>query len=441
MNIANAIAVSFTFSILFTGLTAKRDFAVFLRIFITSATMYMIFLILGITSYLNLPLALFVTFIGKEADKPYLHTVFKSFTAMTMLTLFVTTLGSLFFAFLPNFMQSAEFDFLMSFLSIVFGLFVFMVIKKKGLLVKFNKIFNHSGLLKKCIAAEVALLALISLILPLVLAVSRNNFMFSLYYAMFSVSAVFIAYLTYQLMTAETKIIYAEQLKRFEEINGRLIKEKYNDIIGLTHYYNKLYEMLGGYIASEDWQGLESYFNKYIQPLHKEHIKSGFVLPKLDLVEMKLIKNLLFDAAVKARYVYNTEILIDIDGCITLGYMHEMDLFIILNEWLSNAFRAIEGKGGYIHILLACSTCSACSDFSDFDEILTIKVTNPIFEEIDIGSMYDLGYTTKDGHAGVGLAHVRSIINSYENAESMTYIELEKLVQLLVIKGRGYGGV
>ena len=71
------------------------------------------------------------------------------------------------------------------------------------------------------------------------------------------------------------------------------------------------------------------------------------------------------------------------------------------------------------------------------NETLTIKVINPIYEEIDIGAIYNQGYTTKQGHSGIGLTNVKKILLLYENIESMTYVELGKFIQLLIIRDKG----
>lgn len=425
MSIVNSISVSFTYSIILVGLLEKRSLGEFIRLFLLCLSTYLLFLVLGIESFLNLPMAILSMLVIKKKQDGYLLALFKALSAMTAFTLFVTTVGSLFFALLPDVMERADYELFMSIASVVFGVSTYAILAKRDMLKKFQRFYKHRSIVIKCIIAEAAFLSLISFALPLVLSADSENFVFASYYLLFSASIVFAAYLTYLLLTAETKIKYEEQRQKFEKVNSLVIEEKYNDIISLKHYYSKLYETLNAYITVQDWQGLEGYFEKHISPLHKEHIKSDFVLPKLDLIELPLIKNLLFDATVKARHVYSIEMCIDIEGCISDCFIQEMDLFIILNEWITNAFNATDCTDGYIHISISCL---------DADGILAIKVVNPIAEDIDIKAIYDFGYTTKQNHSGVGLNAVRKIALSYENVESMTYVELGKFTQFMIIR-------
>ncbi|MCL2047371.1 MAG: GHKL domain-containing protein [Defluviitaleaceae bacterium] len=429
--LANAISVSYTFSMILVGLSENRKFTRYLRLLAVCFVIYLSFLHFNLEGFINLPMALIATFVFKDEHDTYSITLFKSLSAMMVFTFFITAVGSLFFAFFPNAMTTIDFGFFMAWLSVAFGIAVYAVLIKKGVLQAFQRFFKHKGIVIKCVIGELVLLVLTSIILPLVLAANSVNYIFAIYYFLFSTSFFFTAYLAYQLMTAETKIIYEEQRQKFAEINGMIIEEKYNNIIGLKHYYSKLYEMFNGFILSQDWQGLKAHFEKYISPVHEEHIKNDFTPQQLDLVGLPLIKNLLLDTVIKAKYVYKTEIFIDIQSNVDCCYIQETDLFIILNEWLNNAFCAIENEGenkikdGYIHILISCDIQG---------NALTVKVTNPIFEDIDINAVHDLGYTTKKEHSGAGLNAVKNIILAYENAEYMTYIELGKFVQFLILR-------
>ncbi|MCL2047142.1 MAG: GHKL domain-containing protein [Defluviitaleaceae bacterium] len=425
MNLITPICVSYTYSLILVGLSENRKLTRCLRLFAVCLIVYLSFLHLNLEGFINLPMVLISTLVFKDEGENYLVTLFKALSAMMVFTFFITAVGSLFFAFLPDVMTAPEFNLFMSWLSIAFGMIVYIALTKKGVLKVFQRFYMHLGIVAKCVFMESILLILTSIVLPLVLAANNSNYVYSIFYSLFSISFFFTAYLAYQLMTAETKIIYEEQRQKFAEINGMIIEEKYNNIIGLKHYYSKLYEMFNGFISSQDWHGLKGHFESYISTVHEQHTKNDFTPQNLDLIELPLIKNLLFDAAVKAKYVYKIEIFIEIEGCIDNGFMQEMDLFIILNEWLNNAFCAIENKDGYIRILLARNAK---------DEALTVKVINSICEDVDTNAVRDLGYRAKKEHSGSELHTARNIIRSYENAECMTYIELGKVVQFLILR-------
>ena len=422
MSIVNAISVSFTYALILMGLTGQRSIKKFLELFTTSLAIYLSFLLLGLESFLLLPMALAASVVNKDKQKGYLVSLFQSLSAMSIFILFVVIKGSLFFVLLPYVMQHPGFDLFMSVSSIVFGVATHTKFIKKGTL---NRFYGHSSVIKKCAVAGFILVCFISVIYPLALLTDNSDFIFSSHYSLLSISVIFAIYLVYSLITAESKIKHEEQRQKYEEINNRVIESKYNDIISLKHYYNKLYDSLGGFIVAQDWQGLEECFEKHITPLHKEHIEKGFMIPKLDLIESPLIKNLLLDSLVKAKYIHNAEILIDISDYINIDCMKELDLFIVINEWIDNAFAAIENKDGYIQVSI-----------SKAEGTLTVQVSNPIYVDIDISVIHKVGHTTKQGHNGIGLSEVSKIINSYENIECMTYVELGKFNQLLIARDK-----
>jgi len=338
---------------------------------------------------------------------------------MLIFILFVMIIGNGFNIFAPELMGSTTFNFFMSLSSVVFGEVVFAISVKRDI---FKVFYNEEKIIMICVLIGTALLVFMSVICPILTASNDNNLNLFSYYLLYTVSIVFISFLLYCFAIAENKLKHHNERLKYDEINKRIVEEKYKDIIWLKHNYNKLYSMMNGYITSEDWSGLTDYFGKYISPLHKSRIENDVISPKLALIENTIIHNLLFDTLVKSTHIYNVRIHMDITSVISDFFMNEMDLFFVLNEWISNAFQATNQEDS-IYLLISGS-----------NDAITIKVVNPIYENIDINAITQYGYTTKQGHSGAGLAETEKTLSFYDNIEHATYIELATFVQCLIIR-------
>jgi len=366
-----------------------------------------------------MPLAFISALLTGDKGRKYSFALVKSASSMLLYVLFVMIIGNGFYIFAPGFMGSIGYNLFMSLLSIVFGGAVFSLTVKYDV---FKVFCNEAKLIRICALIETALLTFISIVWPIALILDNNEFNRISFYLLYSATIVFIFFLLYCFAVAENKLKHHNERMKFDEINNLIIEEKYKDIVRLKHYYNKLYSMMNGYIVNQNWRELTTYFEKYISPLHKSRIESDDIPPKLDLIENTLIQNLLFDTVVKATHVYNIKTSIDITCVINDFFMNEMDLFIVLNEWISNAFQATKHEGS-IYLLISGS-----------DSAITIKLVNPIYEDIVIHAIRQYGYTTKPGHDGAGLPETEKILSSYENVEHMTYLELATFVQCLIIR-------
>jgi len=316
-------------------------------------------------------------------------------------------------------MESATFNLLMSLLSIVFGEVVFVISVKRDI---FKFFYNEDKVIIICVFIGTALLMFMSVICPVVTASDSPNLNLLSFYLLYTAAIIFISFLLYCIAIAENKLKHHSERLKYDEINKHIIEEKYKDIIWLKHNYNKLYNMMNGYITSQNWSGLTDYFGKYIAPLHKSRIENDVISPKLALIENTLIHNLLFDTLIKATHIHNIKIHMDITSVISDFFMSEMDLFSILNEWISNAFQATNQEDS-IYLLISGS-----------EDAITIKVINPIYEKIDINAITQYGYTTKQGHNGAGLAETEKTLSFYDNIEHATYIELATFIQCLIIR-------
>ena len=420
MNALNGAAVGFTYSLIYSGLSAEKSVKGFAKLFIAAAVVYGCFALLDIERFVILPIALIPLALDKRKRWACLLGLFASLSAMMIYVFFVLIIGSLFFGVSPGVMQSEGYDVFMSAASVVFGGLAYKVLAKMDILKHFT---GSKSVVTKCVAAEIAILSFVSLIMPLALLLDNQNFIFFSHYLLAAVSMIFAAYVAYHLAAAEAKIRYDAHRQKYEAINKRIINAKYADIISLKHYYNKLYQILGIYIQKQDWPGLSGYYKRYISPVHEDYIENDITTPQLELLNAPLVKNLILDTLIKAKHIYKARVFLNIAGFVDEFGVSEMDLFIILNEWINNALHAVEGKDGFVQILI-----------SPTSESISIRISNPIFEAVNMHELYKPGYSTKQGHDGVGLTQVRKIVSSYEHIEHMTYFELGRFVQCLIIR-------
>jgi two-component system sensor histidine kinase AgrC len=191
---------------------------------------------------------------------------------------------------------------------------------------------------------------------------------------------------------------------------------------GFKHDFNNIINVIGGYVALNDFEGFKKYF-KQLQnncwtinnafPLNT-YVKNdpalyGLLLSKISTAELKDISfNVNFNAELKTKQ------------------MKSMELYKIIGILLDNAFEAaVETENKYVEIF--------AKKLNDEDSIL-IEISNSFNnKEIDIDKIYTKGYSTKSEHTGFGLWEVKKLISKYESCKINTFANENIFTQQLKI--------
>ncbi|HOJ09558.1 MAG TPA: GHKL domain-containing protein [Clostridiales bacterium] len=188
------------------------------------------------------------------------------------------------------------------------------------------------------------------------------------------------------------------------------LSEAVDGLRSFKHEFNNLVNVIGGYIALDDFNGLKKYFEQLkskctkinnIFPLNS-YAKNdpaiyGLLLSKISTAEIKDINfnvNLTTELYSKA--------------------MKSFDLYKILGILLDNAFEAAErSEMKYVEFF---------TRKLDNDGNLLLEIKNSFSGNIDVNMIYTNGYSTKSGHSGFGLWEVRKTISRYKNFSINTMV-------------------
>lgn len=166
---------------------------------------------------------------------------------------------------------------------------------------------------------------------------------------------------------------------------------------GLRHDFGNILQGYGGYISVGDLDGLSRYHQSIIKTMTDvggEMALAGVLSERMALHNLLTIK--LRKAAQKGIHVelYGTELLGE-------AAIDDLDLCRIMGNLLDNAVEAAEESADK-RILLKCQREDMVA--------LEVVVGNSMERAPSVEQLFDLGYTTKESHAGRGLVIVQSIL-------------------------------
>jgi len=268
--------------------------------------------------------------------------------------------------------------------------------------------FKHVGDENYVIALEFILLLFLCFVLPSYFPVIATNSVRQ--WGVF-VLTFMIVMTTIGLMVNRMKnLVHSHQLLltqiTHEETYRRQTQLKFDEIMILKHYYNKLYHSILPFIRKRNMNGLESYFKRYIAPIHKKRIMVG---KQLSGVKNELIHNLMLITCEQVSAREDIDFEIDISTEIVIAEDYEMEIFEILSNFTDNAIKEVaEQKNGLVRI-----------EAYQLDGVTSISVTNTLRSDIDIASFYQIRQAN-DRH-GYGLRRVRDIVYKRPEFEHHTY--------------------
>jgi len=197
-----------------------------------------------------------------------------------------------------------------------------------------------------------------------------------------------------------------------------------NDIIdglrGFKHDFNNNIQVIGGYIALNDINGLKKYYQQLQSDTRKinntiplsRYVKNnpalyGLLLSKLSFAELKDIQ-----FVINIIDEYNIEKIKIYDLCKILG--------ILLDNALEAAY---ESSKKYVELSIS----------KDSKNAIVIEIINSYSGELNKDKIFENGYTTKSGHSGFGLWEVKKIIDRNKNCSLETSVNDMLFTQKLEI--------
>ncbi len=185
----------------------------------------------------------------------------------------------------------------------------------------------------------------------------------------------------------------------------RSLESMYQGLSSFKHDYMNILLSLSGYIETGDMDGLKKYFEAKIFPAKNLIDQGNYKLSQLGNIGVIEIKSLL---SAKMIYAYESgiDVTIDIPERTDSFPMDTADLARILGIFLDNAIEAAleaERPQTGLHIIR-------------HEAGLSVIITNSFRDNgAQLHKMKQRGFSTKNGHQGIGLSIARKIISSYDS--------------------------
>lgn len=213
-----------------------------------------------------------------------------------------------------------------------------------------------------------------------------------------------------------------EKIKYLKSYNEEVLKS-YDNVRSFRHDFNNMLQIIGGYIALKDIEGLERYYKN----LNIDNKKgSSFKIAKIVDIKEPNIFNLIYSKYKRAKEMnvdFNLISLTDFENISVNSYKYARVLGVLLDN-------AIE----------AASECEIKMVNITFEFNKELKTINCIIEntyknkEIDLSRIYEKDYTTKprNKNSGLGLWTIKKILNEEKTLDLETKKNSIYFVQKLI---------
>lgn len=246
-----------------------------------------------------------------------------------------------------------------------------------------------------------------------------------LIFALYAIASSILCW--YLFTSAQKEARLQHQLKEYEtlqEYTGNL-EEAYRQMRGFRHDYANVLASITCFLQDGEYQQLEDYLNAHLLPQKASMEAAALPVGRLYNMQLLELKSLIYTKLIRASSE-NIPVHLDIPRPVTASGMDPVILVRILGIFLDNALDAAgeqENPSVFLGILQQ-------------DDTLTINVKNPCSLSADqLGLLSRPGFTTKEGHTGIGLSTVKELTAPMDNVFWNTRMEEGMLVQELQITG------
>ncbi len=197
------------------------------------------------------------------------------------------------------------------------------------------------------------------------------------------------------------------------------LEAMYNGLRSFKHDYVNILLSLSGYIEDGDMDRLKFFFESKIFPTKNLITKGDYKLNQLSNIGVLEIKSLL---SVKMIYAHELgiDITIDIPGKVESFLIDTVDLARILGIFLDNAIEAtLETEQPQIGLNIIQDKAG-----------VSIIISNSFPDNgVMLHKLKQKGFSTKNGHQGIGLWNAQKIISSYDNVLLETTMKCSYFIQ------------
>ena len=219
-----------------------------------------------------------------------------------------------------------------------------------------------------------------------------------------------------------TKLQMTEQILEQTNQYNKTLTILHDNIRCFKHDYNNMITTLGGYILSEDNEGLKKYYNELLQDCSR--VKS------LSALSPEVINNPAIYSLLTNKYHQASELGINMNIESFMDF-HKINMKVyeftkILGILLDNAIEAAkECQEKNINIIIR-------NDFKVKRQLVIVENTYKD-KNIDTEKIYEKGFTSKTNNTGLGLWETRQILKRNNNLNLFTSKNNEFFKQQLEI--------
>ncbi len=244
----------------------------------------------------------------------------------------------------------------------------------------------------------------------------------------FTLSAILIFYNMYDILKKNYELGLQQAQSAIMQEYAHRMESLYEDVRIFRHDYRHTHATMQNYIDEENTEALKDYFYKTI--LHCAPVLSddGFTLGRLHLLEDDAVKSLLYMKIV-AILNHKIHLNLEITEKVPVLPIDSIILCQILGILLDNALEAA----------LVSSEKSLQITIVTTDSSVLFSISNSTLPlPVPVAALLKPGYSSKEGHEGIGLAIVDELLDSISCAELSTKYDGSVFCQALeILQHRG----
>lgn len=242
--------------------------------------------------------------------------------------------------------------------------------------------------------------------------------------AVFTLSTILIFYNMYDILKRNHELNLQQTQSAVMQDYARRMESLYEDIRAFRHDYRNILSTMQHYIDEGNIEALKEYFHQKILNGTPVLDDDGFTLGRLHRLEDDAVKSLLYTKTVA---ILNHEINFELEIAETVPVlpMESLTLCRILGILLDNALEAaLSSEEKTLRISIVTT-----------DTTVLFTVTNSTLPlPVPVGRLLQRGYSSKEGHEGIGLATVMELLDSIPHANLFTKCEDTVFSQTLEIQ-------
>lgn len=240
----------------------------------------------------------------------------------------------------------------------------------------------------------------------------------------FTLSTLLIFYHMYGILEKNHELSLQQAQASIMQDYAHRMESLYEGIRSFRHDYRNTLATMQQYIDSENTEALKGYFHETILRDASVLSDDGFALGRLHRLEDDAVKSLLYTKTVAIlNHKLNFEL--EIAEKVPMLPIDSLTLCRILGILLDNALEAsLDSAEKMLRIAIVTT-----------DTAVLFSITNstpPL--PVPVSVLLSRGYSSKEGHEGIGLATVMNLLNSIPCAELSTKCEGTVFCQTLEVR-------